>query len=522
MAGFFVSLTNNSFQEQDNTELTIDVEIECRNPRLRCVNEILECSGTVRYNTDTANYEVVPGANCNTKPAYVSEDTDTIDDPTPSEILPVSEVMATETAEPVQEEEFVQKTFPLLGGATDLNLNIEGLDVLTNTALKHIQSERNYKPALVKVLRVQRQVVSGVKYILTLEVAETNCDKNIPTTLTCSIVAETSPEICEITYYQQPWISRKKNIISNNCTSSQEFTAFDDQTSAANDEDNEIDTNFAPKNPYTQPEPESQDNIPNYDVIADMGNAEDMLKMSGIDASRLREIESQIIQVATEEAVTTEQVTEEEEMPRMAEQEREKRAAKDNDDSSSSSSSSEEDNKKNDNNDDDDDDNNNDKKYEKTKRKYKKYNKNNDDDDDDDDNDDNDNKNKKNKNDDSSSSSSSSSSEEDNTDKKHKNKKKSKREVADNSSSSETSEEKDATGTTKSPAINNEENNIQNDASSSSEEHKHKKEKRDVSQQYKRMKRGRGAGKLAGGITTVNPEDAEIKEYAQNVLQQCE
>lgn len=188
-----------------------------------------------------------------------------------------------------------------------------------------------------------------------------------------------------------------------------------------------------------------------------------MTGSAAIDAARLRDIESQIIQMidssptisntrdqeiianteqdiskvnaedretftaevtemidATTDEITTEnpmltdaqKAAFEDFMDMMESQPRVKRGAKDDDSSSSSSSSSSEEN---------DDNNGNDKDYEKTKRKSKKYTKkdrnvddNNNDDDDDNDDDDNNNNGKKNKDDDSSSSSSSSSSEEDN------------------------------------------------------------------------------------------------------------
>lgn len=44
------------------------------------------------------------------------------------------------------------------GCPIDLNTNVDGLDELVDTALRHVESERTTKHALVKVLRIQQQV----------------------------------------------------------------------------------------------------------------------------------------------------------------------------------------------------------------------------------------------------------------------------------------------------------------------------------------------------------------------------
>lgn len=125
---------------------------------------MLECIGTVKYNTDTANYEVLPGATCSQKSQiYTTSNINNEQDYSPTDVPQEIETKSEyyNNAEPVQEQ-FFKKTIPLLGGPVDLNHNIEGLDILTNTALKHIESERNYKLGLVRVIRVQRQVYKSL------------------------------------------------------------------------------------------------------------------------------------------------------------------------------------------------------------------------------------------------------------------------------------------------------------------------------------------------------------------------
>lgn len=256
--------------------------------------------------------------------------------------------------------------------------------------------------------------------------------------------ANAVPEICEITYFQQPWLSKRKQIISNNCTESQEYSTGEEQNASqpnggTNDLDNEIDVNFGYKKPVAYPteRAETGDNVPNYDSIADTGHADDILKMSGggiMDPSRMKEVESQVVYRKAEEptpAMTTEEtrvLTDEQRealdglLGMMGDQPRVKRSPhhdnnNNNDDdsssSSSSSSSSDED----------------DKQDHKQKKKNKKHH--------DDDNNKDNNNNNNNNDDSSSSSSSSSSSEEDNNvdDKKHKSKRNRRAALSDDNTS---------------------------------------------------------------------------------------
>lgn len=57
-------------------------------------------------------------------------------------------------------EEAVEPSYsePCLGCPVDLNKDVEGLDELLNTALRHVETERNNKHAVVNVLKIQQQV----------------------------------------------------------------------------------------------------------------------------------------------------------------------------------------------------------------------------------------------------------------------------------------------------------------------------------------------------------------------------
>lgn len=105
----------------------------------------------------------------------------------------------------------------------EINPNAEGVDDLTLLALKHVESERTNRYAPIKILRVQQQVVAGIKYTLTLSIAPTVCPKTDPNGHRCPLIEGVAPEICQVEFLDQPWISKEKRVIHNNCTSSQEF-----------------------------------------------------------------------------------------------------------------------------------------------------------------------------------------------------------------------------------------------------------------------------------------------------------
>ncbi|XP_057656978.1 uncharacterized protein LOC130894281 isoform X3 [Diorhabda carinulata] len=118
-------------------------------------------------------------------------------------------------------EESPKKTVPCLGCPIDINPNAYGVADLINTALRHIESERSQKHTALKVLRVQQQVVSGIKYTLLVEVAPTVCPKTIDSP-SCPIDQSRDSFICEVQFWEKSW-ERFTQIIKNNCTNNQEF-----------------------------------------------------------------------------------------------------------------------------------------------------------------------------------------------------------------------------------------------------------------------------------------------------------
>lgn len=383
-------LTRFFYFQDDKTDLILDLTLTCLVPAL-CTKTKLTCMGSVRHDPETGSFETLRGVSCDHRA-------------NPS---PIEEDARAETAHYEEMAEYMPPGAPnivyCVGCPESVNKDAAGVDDLVDVALRHVESERDNKMVAIKILEIKRQIVAGVKYIITLELGTTSCPKTIENDQLMSCISDTNvpTEICQITYFHQPWISRNKRIIANNCTHSQHFIS---PANDGNSMDNEIAT---------------------------------MRNVGGImDPTRMREMESEVVFRKPAEATTETVMTTTEDrlsdaqkeaiddfLDMMGDQPREKRAAKhdDNDNDSSSSSSSSDD--------DDDDNDNNDKKPTKKKKVVKKYQKNEIDDDDDDDDD--------NNNNDTSSSSSSSSSEEDNN-KRHK------REVIkakQSSESNETSEE---------------------------------------------------------------------------------
>lgn len=132
--------------------------------------------------------------------------------------------------------------------------------------MHHIESERDKVHSLVRVLRLQRQIVAGVKYVLLIEIVPTVCLTNdiYISRETCPVDGAAKSEICQIEYIQKPWISKAKQIISNNCTVAQNYSPDDSRIN------NEINPNVEHKKSWNN----------KYD--------------QDVDPERLADIESQI------------------------------------------------------------------------------------------------------------------------------------------------------------------------------------------------------------------------------------
>ncbi|XP_008195657.1 uncharacterized protein LOC662417 isoform X2 [Tribolium castaneum] len=225
----------NAQTKADIIELILDIDVDCINkyPNVPCGEKVVTCHAFVR-NTPEEGSKVLTDVNCKPKPEIIVDEP-VYDSPTnPTEVNtnePTPIVLSNEAVSSEVGEHFVavrKDSVPCLGCPFDLNTNAEGVDELIDVALEHIQTERAKKHALVKVLRLQQQVVTGVKYILTAEFAPTLCEKSANLDASsCPRDTNAETTICEITYLHKPWISKAKHVIKNNCTVSQEYVRPD-------------------------------------------------------------------------------------------------------------------------------------------------------------------------------------------------------------------------------------------------------------------------------------------------------
>ncbi|XP_067277062.1 cystatin-like [Pseudorasbora parva] len=77
------------------------------------------------------------------------------------------------------------------------------------------QSNDAFVHQVSDVIKVQKQVVSGMKYIFTVKVARTSCRKSGVETV-CAIELNADVTDCKITVWSQPWLSSIK-VLENTC-----------------------------------------------------------------------------------------------------------------------------------------------------------------------------------------------------------------------------------------------------------------------------------------------------------------
>ncbi|XP_066152211.1 uncharacterized protein [Euwallacea fornicatus] len=288
----------NIHRKPDVIEATTEVEVSCNNrfPGIPCNDAILICHS---YLSETGNsYMILGDVRCNPKIDVTVEDFDNeksapLTDEDQSAVIDKLN-LSHEALPPEQEDpDFVavrRETIPCLGCPFDLNKDVEGVDELVKIAIKHIESEKTNRYKITNIRRLQQQIVAGVKYILLADVAGTTCTKDADLSAPCTLDATVDPFICEVVFIEQPWISKKKQIIKNNCTVSQEFMALNERN----------DINLIFRNPN---KPRSY--RPNYDAMAKTGSLDQQF-----DAGLLAYLESQILPESPSETSRKTQVSE--------------------------------------------------------------------------------------------------------------------------------------------------------------------------------------------------------------------
>ncbi|KAJ8941919.1 hypothetical protein NQ318_013252 [Aromia moschata] len=238
----------NAQQKADIIELTLTVDVTCivnsQYLDVPCTERQLTCRGFIQRDVDANNYKVLSDVPCEPKRDVSAEDTDELATALPfASGEPKTIELSHEAVSSEQKADFVAvkvNRVPCLGCPFELNTDAEGVSTLVDTALRHVETERAQKHAIVKVIRLQQQVVAGIKYILLVEIAPTVCQKDVDlSSSNCPVDDNAYGSVCEVIFIQQPWISKAKNVIKNNCTVSQEYKGDREVSDKVNNSDSE-------------------------------------------------------------------------------------------------------------------------------------------------------------------------------------------------------------------------------------------------------------------------------------------
>uniref|UniRef100_A0A8C1KRC8 Cystatin-like n=1 Tax=Cyprinus carpio TaxID=7962 RepID=A0A8C1KRC8_CYPCA len=105
----------------------------------------------------------------------------------------------------------------LTGAPVDADMNDKGVQNALQFAVNTFNRQSNdaFLRQVSEVIKVQKQVVSGLKYIFTVKMGRTSCRKGGVETL-CAVHEDPSVTQCKITVWSQPWKNFIK-VLENTC-----------------------------------------------------------------------------------------------------------------------------------------------------------------------------------------------------------------------------------------------------------------------------------------------------------------
>ncbi|KAK2853031.1 hypothetical protein Q7C36_008232 [Tachysurus vachellii] len=108
----------------------------------------------------------------------------------------------------------------MVGAPEDADINSPEIQNALHFAVAQYNAESDsiYTSQIVKVISVQTQVVAGVKYIFTVEMAKTSCKKTEAKD-NCAMNSDPAiaqPHECMLAVWSQPWINSVQ-LIENTC-----------------------------------------------------------------------------------------------------------------------------------------------------------------------------------------------------------------------------------------------------------------------------------------------------------------
>ncbi|XP_077439100.1 cystatin C (amyloid angiopathy and cerebral hemorrhage) [Vanacampus margaritifer] len=95
----------------------------------------------------------------------------------------------------------------LVGGFSDADPNEDGVQEALNFAVTqhNLGSNDMFLRVHTGVVNVQKQIVTGINYVITVNMAKTNCRKHPPDEQ-CDTTVVDQPYQCKFTVWSRPWM----------------------------------------------------------------------------------------------------------------------------------------------------------------------------------------------------------------------------------------------------------------------------------------------------------------------------
>ncbi|KAM9477730.1 cystatin-like [Clarias gariepinus] len=108
----------------------------------------------------------------------------------------------------------------IVGGLEDADINDPDIKQALQFAVAeyNVKSNSIYTSKVIRVISAQKQIVSGIKYIITVKMATTSCKKTLAKKK-CPVHSKSAiakPRTCEFAVWSQPWLNRME-LVENTC-----------------------------------------------------------------------------------------------------------------------------------------------------------------------------------------------------------------------------------------------------------------------------------------------------------------
>ncbi|XP_036978769.1 cystatin-C-like [Acanthopagrus latus] len=110
----------------------------------------------------------------------------------------------------------------MVGGFRDIDVNDAGArDALNFAVVQHNRRSNDaYLSQVAEVVRVQSQVVAGVKYVITVQMGKTPCRKGSASDNVCAVhedAAKARAYQCKFTVWSRPWL-QEISLLEEKCS----------------------------------------------------------------------------------------------------------------------------------------------------------------------------------------------------------------------------------------------------------------------------------------------------------------